>query len=95
MITYSLCVELDTAAQPPVVADVVPIFFNGHAAFKPHVGYPEQGHGPRAILTEVTCPSPQEAILALKGIIENEPALEWVRDYPGVKQFLNPSPFGH
>lgn len=96
-ITWSLCVELDMGSTPPVVKDVVVICFNGHPPYKPHAGY-EPGvdnyaHGPRAVLTEVSARGNDEAMHALKGIIEHDEHLAWVRDYPHVRQFLNPSPF--
>ncbi len=93
--TWALCVQLDMETTPPSVKDVEVMIFNGHPAYKPHMGYKpgtpnHQGHGPRAILTQITAPSPQEARSALKGIIEHEEALAWVREYPGVRHFLSP-----
>jgi hypothetical protein len=98
--TWSLCVELNISTTPPTVKDVAVLVMNGHPAYKPHAGYdpddaeecarPGGYHGPRAVLTEVTCRSPVEAQKAMLGIIENEPALAWVKDFPSVKQFLAP-----
>jgi hypothetical protein len=95
---WSLCVQLDIAVSPPVVADVEIVVLNGCPAYKPHAGYKpgtpnHQGHGPRAVLTEVEARSPEEAELALKGIVQKDPALAWVLEFPSVKRWLSPMPF--
>jgi hypothetical protein len=93
--TWSLCVQLDMETIPPSVKDVEVMIFNGNPAYEPHAGYKpgtpnHQGHGPRAVLAEVTGRSRQEAEHAIKGIIENEPHLAWVKDYDSIQRFLAP-----
>jgi hypothetical protein len=87
--TISLCVELDISTNPQTVTEVQVMMWNGHP---PYIHKDNPKTLPRAVLTEVTARSRHEAREALKGLIERDPCLEWVRDYPEVRQFLNPSP---
>ena len=91
--TWSLAVELDITTTPPSVADVCVMIFNGHHTYG--IRRDIEGtitRGPYAVLAEVSCRSPHEASQAIKGLIESDPDLEWVRDYPGLTRFLHPWP---
>jgi len=87
--TWSIAAELDTTQSPPTVKDVRVMVFFGNAAYKPHQGYPEHGHGPYAILAQLTGLSPEEASAGIRGIIEHEKALAWIKPFPGVQGFLH------
>ncbi len=50
-------------------------------------GYNCSWEGPYAILAQITAPSMAESQLALKGLIETDPALAWTHKYDGVQQF--------
>ncbi len=84
MNTAQLCVILDMKVDPPVVSDVEIMHLNNSPA------YNATSQGPSPVLTQVTCGSIPEALHALKGIIESDPALAWTHQYPGMQRFLNP-----
>lgn len=83
--SLQLVVVLDMTTKPPSVKDVVVLQLNGHPAYNTGSRWPTC-----AILTEVTARGPIEANHAMKGLIENEPSLAWVKEYPEIKQWLNP-----